>query len=87
MVGDRKAMTGKERPCMLEFVGLCLVTQKSKQGACFIKKEGFHFLMSESVQFLQGGFVKILDYSGENVYMVYIERVCSIFIVGRFGVF
>jgi len=42
--------------------------------------------MSESVQFLRG-FVKILDYSGENVYMVYIERVCSIFIVGRFGVF
>jgi hypothetical protein len=30
VVGDRKAMTGKERSCMLEFVRLCLVTQKSK---------------------------------------------------------
>jgi len=36
--------------------------KKQIQGVCFIKKEGFHFYMSESVQFLQGGFVKILDW-------------------------
>jgi hypothetical protein len=63
------------RVCKVMFVE----PKKQSQGVCFIKKEGFHFFMSESLQFLQGGFVKILDYSGENVYMVYIERVCSIF--------
>ncbi len=41
------------------------MTKKTQiRWVCFIKNEGFYFFMSSSVQFFQGGFVKILDYSG-----------------------
>jgi len=43
--------------------------------------------MSKIEQLFEGGFVKIFDYPRESVCMVYIEKSCSIFIIGKFRIF
>jgi hypothetical protein len=50
-------------------------------------EKGVSFLYVKIEQLFEGGFVKILDYPRESVCMVYIERLCSIFIIGKFGIF
>jgi hypothetical protein len=43
--------------------------------------------MSKMEQLFKEGFVKIFDYPRESVCMVYTKRLCSIFIIGKFGIF